>query len=316
MTFCAISSTIIIYLLALLAIAFFTLLERKALGYFHIRKGPNKVGLIGLPQPLADAAKLFLKELVNPTHANFFPFLASPRLALILALILWALYPHPFSPTFFSFGILFFLCLSRLNVYTTLGAGWTSNSKYALLGALRGIAQTISYEISISLILLAPIILALSFNLHKFSHTQMWMAPLLFPLLYIWFTTTLAETNRTPFDLAEGESELVSGFNTEYRRGSFALIFIAEYINILVISLLTATFFLSSPFTNTLSPLLISIKTSFIAFLFVWVRGTLPRIRYDQLMGLTWKCFLPLALIALLLIIPFTTFWYCAGLNG
>lgn len=316
MIFCSLSSSIIIYLITLLAMAFFTLLERKILGYAQTRKGPNKVGIIGIPQPLADAAKLFLKEIVSPLHANIIPFIAAPTLGLLLALLLWTLYPNSFTPNFFSFGVLIFLCVSSLNVYTTLGAGWTSNSKYALIGALRGMAQTISYEISIALILLSPLFILTTFNFSLFHSPLMWTAPLIFPLLYLWFTTCLAETNRTPFDLAEGESELVSGFNTEYAGGTFALIFMAEYTNILVIRLFTALFFLASPFTTIFSPLILSLKTSFFATLFIWTRGTLPRLRYDQLINLTWKCFLPLSITFLFLLTPSFLFWYCAGLNG
>lgn len=300
MIFSPFISILLNYVLALLAIAFYTLLERKALGYFQNRKGPNKVRLIGIPQPLADALKLFSKEISRPTFSNLTPFLISPIGSLFLALVLWSLYPYFSSRFFITFGALFFLCVSRLNVYTTLGAGWSSNSKYSLLGALRGVAQTISYEVSISLILLRALIIHLSINLNIIlTHQIVWPLVIILPLAITWFVTTLAETNRTPFDFAEGESELVSGFNTEFSRGPFALIFIAEYARILVIRLLTVVFF--SP--QIFSPIITSIETIIIAFLFIWVRASYPRIRYDRLMALTWKAFLPIVLCVLTLVI-------------
>ena len=293
-------SVLLNYVLALLAIAFYTLLERKALGYFQNRKGPNKVSLIGIPQPLADALKLFTKEISRPTFSNLTPFLISPIGRLFLALILWSIYPYLSSRFFITFGALFFLCVSRLNVYTTLGAGWASNSKYSLLGALRGVAQTISYEVRIALILLGALIISLTININLILSYQLtWPLIIIFPLAVTWFVTTLAETNRTPFDFAEGESELVSGFNTEFRRGPFALIFIAEYARILVIRLLSTIFFIP----QSLSSFLIVIQTIIPAFLFIWIRASYPRIRYDRLIALTWKAFLPIVLSILVLIV-------------
>lgn len=293
-----IPATLSSYVLILLAIAFFTLLERKILGYIQIRKGPNKVGIIGLPQPFADALKLFAKEQIHPVIANMSPFYLAPILRLALALSLWSLYPTNNPSLIMPFSILLFLCISRLNVYSTLSAGWASNSKYSLLGALRSIAQTISYEVSIALILLAPLLLIESFMFSNSFHSFFWPGLTLLPVFFIWFVTILAETNRTPFDLAEGESELVSGFNTEYSRGPFALIFIAEYTSILAISLFTVALFSSSYINVSMV-----IKTLLIGALFIWVRGTLPRIRYDALIALTWKTFLPFILAALLLIL-------------
>lgn len=307
-------SILLSYIIALLAIAFFTLLERKALAYFQLRKGPNKVSIAGLPQPFADAIKLFTKEQSLPTYSNKLPFLIAPAIALTLALILWSLYPYTTPPYFVKFGILAFLCVSRLNVYSTLTAGWASNSKYALLGALRGVAQTISYEVRIALILLSPLITLLSFNFSTFSHKFIYPVAILTPVLfYLWFITTLAETNRTPFDLAEGESELVSGFNIEYRAGIFALIFIGEYIRILIIRILTTAIFLPT-YATTYLTLEATIKSSALAFLFLWIRGTLPRIRYDQLISLTWKSLLPISL-AILIILATLFLWYCAGIK-
>nr|ARI47103.1 NADH dehydrogenase subunit 1 [Phascolosoma sp. MZK-2017] len=285
-------SIIISYIMIALAMAFYTLVERKLLGYFQLRKGPNKVSLMGLPQPFADALKLFTKELNVPSFSNLTPFLVAPALSLTLALALWHLYPHNNMSFFFTFGFLFFLMISSITVYTTLAAGWASNSKYALLGAIRGIAQTISYEVSMILVLLSPIILLMSLNLsHMIQALSTPLVLLLAPSLLVWFTTALAETNRAPFDFAEGESELVSGFNTEYSGGTFALIFMAEYINILFMSLLTAIIFF--PVHH---PVFLSLFTLLFSYSFVWVRGVLPRMRYDQLMSLTWKTFLPFSL--------------------
>ena len=295
-TMAFLTSLIITYIIAALAIAFYTLVERKLLGYFQTRKGPNKVGILGLPQPFADALKLLSKEIRTPTFANITPFLLAPTASLTIALTLWYLYPHSNPTNFFSFSVLFFLIISRLNVYTTLGAGWSSNSKYALLGALRGVAQTISYEVRIILVLLTPLIVANSINFLNISSTIKTPLALLVPItVFIWFITALAETNRTPFDFAEGESELVSGFNTEYRRGPFVLIFIAEYINILFMSLITTYLFF--PNISVISSTGLAL---FFAFLFIWTRATLPRIRYDQLIRLTWKTFLPFSLTLIL----------------
>lgn len=297
------TTILITYVIALLSIAFYTLLERKALAYFQLRKGPNKVSIIGVPQPFADAIKLFTKEQVTPSYSNKIPFILAPSFALLLSLLLWSLYPFNTPPYFIKFSILAFLCISRLNVYSTLAAGWTSNSKYALLGAIRGVAQTISYEVRIALILLTPLIYLISFNFSDISFKQ--QSPIIisiFPIFCCWFITTLAETNRTPFDLAEGESELVSGFNIEYRSGLFALIFIAEYARILIIRILTTAIFIYSIFTP-FPEIEFTFKALIIAFTFLWLRGTLPRIRYDQLISLTWKSFLPFSLGILLIII-------------
>uniref|UniRef100_UPI0030E17695 NADH dehydrogenase subunit 1 n=1 Tax=Pilargis verrucosa TaxID=1818081 RepID=UPI0030E17695 len=292
-------------IMILLAMAFFTLLERKALGYIQIRKGPNKVSLTGLPQPFADALKLLIKEQAKPSMSNSTPFLIAPVFSLFLALLMWSLYPHSCPTMLMPFGVLMFLCISSLNVYTTLAAGWFSNSKYSLLGALRSVAQTISYEVSMALILLSAMTLALSYNMYNIQNNQ-WIPVMLImpPLFLIWFTTTLAETNRTPFDFAEGESELVSGFNTEYSSGPFALIFMAEYTNILAMSLFTSVFFIVFSSGPLFMDMLLTIKTTALAFIFVWIRGTFPRMRYDRLMNLTWKSFLPFSLSMLLLTTP------------
>nr|WCS91626.1 NADH dehydrogenase subunit 1 [Eisenia nordenskioldi pallida] len=288
--------------LALLAMAFYTLMERKFLGYFHLRKGPNKVGLMGLPQPFADAIKLFVKEQANPTPSNQTPFLFAPTMGLVLSLMLWIIYPHSHQSFFLQFSVLYFLCVSSMNVYTTFLAGWSSNSKYALLGALRGVAQTISYEVSMSLILLSALILLTTLDFTKMILTS-WIAFLFMPLFVVWFITNLAETNRTPFDFAEGESELVSGFNVEYSSGLFALIFMAEYASILVMCLFSSLIFFS-PLFPIIGDLLLITQTLMLATLFVWVRASYPRMRYDHLMNLTWKSFLPASLTLLIMCAP------------
>jgi len=261
------------------------------------------VGFIGILQPFADAIKLFTKEQTFPTISNFLPYYFSPVFSLFVSLIVWLTIPYEIGLFNFSIGVLFFLCCTRLGVYTTIGAGWSSNSKYALLGRLRAVAQTISYEVSLALILLSFIMLVGGFELSLFSLYQRdcWFLFLTMPLCLIWFASCLAETNRTPFDFAEGESELVSGFNTEYSRGGFALIFLAEYARILFMSILVALLFLG----GDLRRLFFYIKLVFVAFCFIWVRGTLPRFRYDKLMYLAWKRFLPVSLNYLIFFMGF-----------
>nr|YP_006073355.1 NADH dehydrogenase subunit 1 [Solemya velum]AFG18175.1 NADH dehydrogenase subunit 1 [Solemya velum]AGI98164.1 NADH dehydrogenase subunit 1 [Solemya velum] len=297
-------SIIISYVLVLLGMAFFTLLERKGLGYFQIRKGPNKVGLAGLPQPLADAAKLLTKEMVSPTMINIFPYFLAPVFSLALALMLWQLYPSEFFMTSIFWGILLFLCISSLNVYGTLVAGWASNSKYSLLGSLRAVAQTISYEVSLSLIMLFSLCVSSSFSFFNInlSNEYMWVGMLMIPISAVWYVSTLAETNRAPFDFAEGESEIVSGFNIEYSAGGFALIFMAEYTNILFMSMMSALLFFGGSFLVCSSDIIMFFKVLSFSFIFVWARATLPRLRYDLLMNLTWKAFLPVSLGGLIFV--------------
>nr|AXS64894.1 NADH dehydrogenase subunit 1 [Tenebrionoidea sp. 13 KM-2017] len=300
-------SFLVMVILVLISVAFLTLLERKVLGYIQIRKGPNKVGLLGLLQPFSDAIKLFTKEQTFPLFSNFGFYYLSPVFNFSIAVILWAGMPF-FSMLFsFNFSILFFLCVSSLGVYSVMLAGWSSNSNYALLGSLRSVAQTVSYEVSLSLILLSFLYLVMGFNFISFYEYQkyLWLVFLTFPLFIMWLVSCLAETNRTPFDFAEGESELVSGFNVEYSSGSFAMIFLAEYSSILFMSCVSVILFLGCD----LNSFLFFIKLSLLAFFWLWVRGTLPRFRYDKLMYLAWKSFLPSSLNFILMYLGLKMFF-------
>nr|AXS65151.1 NADH dehydrogenase subunit 1 [Elateroidea sp. 4 KM-2017] len=285
---------LILIVCVLVGVAFLTLLERKVLGYIQIRKGPNKVGFMGIPQPFSDAIKLLTKEQTNPIMSNYWSYYFSPVFNLFLALILWMCIPFYSLIFHFNLGLLFFLCCSSLGVYTIMIAGWSSNSNYSLLGGLRSVAQTISYEVSLSLILISFLILISSLNIFDLVIYQkyIWFFFVSVPLSMVWFVSSLAETNRTPFDFAEGESELVSGFNVEYSGGGFVLIFLAEYANILFMSVLYCFLF----FGANLYDWFFFLKVVFLSFLFIWVRGTLPRFRYDKLMYLAWKSFLPVSL--------------------
>nr|QOV03311.1 NADH dehydrogenase subunit 1 [Phaonia errans] len=291
-------SSLLLIIFVLVSVAFLTLLERKVLGYIQVRKGPNKVGLMGIPQPFCDAIKLFTKEQTYPLLSNYISYYFSPIFSLFLSLLVWMCMPMFIKLFSFNLGLLFFLCCLSLGVYTVMIAGWSSNSNYALLGSLRAVAQTISYEVSLALVLLSFIFMIGSYNMMMFYKYQVyiWFLFIMFPVSLVWFSISLAETNRTPFDFAEGESELVSGFNVEYSSGGFALIFLAEYVSILFMSMLFCILFLGSD----LFSFFFFFKLTFVAFMFIWVRGTLPRFRYDKLMYLAWKNFLPFSLNFLL----------------
>nr|AMH85486.1 NADH dehydrogenase subunit 1 [Eudasyphora canadiana] len=301
-------SSLLLIIFVLVSVAFLTLLERKVLGYIQIRKGPNKVGIMGIPQPFCDAIKLFTKEQTYPLLSNYISYYFSPIFSLFLSLLVWMCMPMFIKLFSFNLGLLFFLCCTSLGVYTVMIAGWSSNSNYALLGGLRAVAQTISYEVSLALVLLSFIFLIGGYNMLMFYKYQMfiWFLFIMFPVSLVWFSISLAETNRTPFDFAEGESELVSGFNVEYSSGGFALIFLAEYASILFMSMLFCVMFLGSDVFS----LMFFLKLTFVSFMFIWVRGTLPRFRYDKLMYLAWKSFLPFSLNFLLFFVGFKIFLF------
>lgn len=294
-------NTISLVVPILLAVAFLTLVERKVLGYIQLRKGPNIVGPYGLLQPVADAVKLFTKEPLRPLTSSTTIFIMAPILALTLALTMWIPLPMPYPLVNINLGVLFILAISSLAVYSILWSGWASNSKYALIGALRAVAQTISYEVTLAIILLSVLLMNGSFALSTLITTQehLWLIFPAWPLAMIWFISTLAETNRAPFDLAEGESELVSGFNVEYAAGPFALFFLAEYTNIIIINALTTILFFGAfhnPYIPELYTVNFTVKTLLLTASFLWIRASYPRFRYDQLMHLLWKNFLPLTL--------------------
>nr|YP_423936.1 NADH dehydrogenase subunit 1 [Cathartes aura]AAR19048.1 NADH dehydrogenase subunit 1 [Cathartes aura]ACD12938.1 NADH dehydrogenase subunit 1 [Cathartes aura]AIT96029.1 NADH dehydrogenase subunit 1 [Cathartes aura] len=285
----------------LVAVAFLTLVERKVLSYMQARKGPNIVGPFGLLQPVADGVKLFIKEPIRPSTSSPLLFIMTPMLALLLAITIWIPLPLPFSLADLNLGLLFLLAMSSLAVYSILWSGWASNSKYALIGALRAVAQTISYEVTLAIILLSTIMLSGNYTLSTLAITQepLYLIFSSWPLAMMWYISTLAETNRAPFDLTEGESELVSGFNVEYAAGPFALFFLAEYANIMLMNALTTVLFLNPSSLNPspeLFPMILATKTLLLSSGFLWIRASYPRFRYDQLMHLLWKNFLPLTL--------------------
>lgn len=303
----------------LISVAYLTLLERKILGYSQLRKGPNVVGLYGILQPLADGVKLFSKEIVLPSHINLMIYMVSPVLTLIMGLVPWFIFPwggvkegilieHPYS-------LLLMLAILSVGIFGVLLSGWSSNSKYAFLGSIRAVAQMISYEVSLSLILMAIIVVTGSLNLTYIYQVQSvinFLIISLWPIAFIYLISMLAETNRAPFDLSEGESELVSGYNVEYSSMAFALFFLAEYSHIIFSSFIFVILFMGeynfkilsnqSNIISITSPIIISIKGAIISFIFLWVRTSFPRIRYDQLMSLLWKKYLPLSISLLWLL--------------
>nr|YP_010946959.1 NADH dehydrogenase subunit 1 [Sigmella ectobioides]WGO57716.1 NADH dehydrogenase subunit 1 [Sigmella ectobioides] len=299
---------LILLICVMVGVAFLTLMERSVLGYIHIRKGPNKVGFLGVLQPFSDAIKLFSKEQTFPLMSNYISYYFAPVFSLFLSLFIWMVVPYLSGLFNFELGLLFFLFCTSMGVYTVMVAGWSSNSNYSLLGGLRAVAQTISYEVSLALILLSFVFLVGSYNLCMFNVFQdyVWLLLISFPLALVWFVSCLAETNRTPFDFAEGESELVSGFNVEYSSGGFALIFLAEYASILFMSMLFCVLFLGADIDS----FFFYFKLSFISFIFIWVRGTLPRYRYDKLMYLAWSSFLPMSLNYLFFFLGLSVFLF------
>nr|YP_010586211.1 NADH dehydrogenase subunit 1 [Goera horni]UZZ43973.1 NADH dehydrogenase subunit 1 [Goera horni] len=302
------SLIIILFLIImiLVSVAFFTLLERKVLGYMQLRKGPNKVGLWGVVQPFSDAIKLFNKEMIIPFLSNYLMFFFMPVFMMLLSLSVWMIIPYLNILFNLNLGFLFLLSCLSVSVYFMILSGWSSNSNYAKLGSLRGMAQTISYEVSLAMILLSLMVLIMGFNFMDFKLYQqnVWFLFIVFPLSLCLFSSLLAELNRAPFDFIEGESELVSGFNIEYSSGGFALIFLGEYSSIIFMSMLFVILFLGADLNN----LLFYLKLMMLGFSFIWVRGTLPRYRYDKLMNLCWKSYLPISLNYLMFFFCFLMF--------
>ena len=293
----------------LIGVAYLTLAERRVIGFMQLRKGPNVVGPFGLFQPFADALKLIAKETILPAGADKVVFMIAPMLTFVLAIVAWAVIPFGAGLVIadINVGILYLFAISSLGVYGVIMAGWASNSKYAFLGALRSAAQMVSYEVSMGLVIITVLLCVGSLNLSAIIEAQrgMWFALPLFPMFIVFFISTLAETNRAPFDLPEGESELVAGYFVEYSSMSFALFFLGEYANMILMSAMTTILFLGgwlppldmAPFTWIPGPIWFILKICFVLFVFLWVRATTPRYRYDQLMRLGWKIFLPFSLI-------------------
>ena len=292
----------------LVAVAYLTYAERKVIGAMQLRKGPNVVGPLGLLQPMADGLKLFFKETILPTHANRVVFVVAPMITFILSLIAWAVIPFDEGVVLadINVGILYLFAISSLGVYGIIMAGWASNSIYPFLGAMRSAAQMVSYEISIGFVIITVLLCVGSLNLTDVVMAQktVWFAIPLLPMFVIFFISGLAETNRSPFDLPEAEAEIVAGYNVEYSAMPFALFFLGEYANMILMSGMTAILFLGgwlppldmAPFNWIPGPLWFAAKIAFVLFCFLWVRATFPRYRYDQLMRLGWKVFLPFSL--------------------
>ena len=303
----------------LLSVAYLTYAERKVIGAMQQRRGPNVVGPFGLLQPIADAIKLFLKETIIPTKSNPGVFVAAPCITFILAIVAWAVIPFGEQMVLanINVGILYLFAISSLGVYGILMAGWASNSRYAFLGAMRSAAQMVSYEVSMGLVIVSVLLCVGSLNLSDIVMAQKgnlgalnWFVFPLLPMAVIFFISTLAETNRHPFDLPEAEAELVSGYNVEYSAMTFALFFLGEYANMILMSGMTTILFLGGwlppidiyPFNVIPGPIWLAGKIAFCLFIFLWVRATFPRYRYDQLMRLGWKVFLPISLGAIALV--------------
>jgi len=307
---------ILIVLPLLLSVAYLTYAERRVIGLMQMRRGPNRVGPFGLLQPIADAVKLIFKETIVPTLASKIVFMIAPMITFILSLVGWAVIPFAegWVLSDMNVGVLYILAVSSLGVYGIIMAGWASNSQYAFLGAIRSSAQMISYEVSMGLVIVTVLLVTGSLNLSEIVEYQrempFWIHLLLAPMAVVFFISVLAETNRLPFDLPEAESELVAGYNVEYSSMSFALFFLGEYANMILVSAMTVTFFMGGylpPFGISFLYLVpgfiwFILKICFLLFVFLWIRATLPRYRYDQLMYLGWKVFLPLTLFWVVLV--------------
>nr|YP_009128307.1 NADH dehydrogenase subunit 1 [Darthula hardwickii]AJP09359.1 NADH dehydrogenase subunit 1 [Darthula hardwickii] len=280
--------------MVMISVGFFTLLERSVLSYIQFRKGPNKVGFVGLFQPFSDGLKLFSNENVLPMNSNYLMYIICPLLSLIQSLFIWSMYPCLCNMYIFEYGLLFFMCCCSISVYWLMICGWSSNSVYSMLGCIRSISQAISYEVSMSLMLICYFIFLGNYSLYDFYKFQMysWFFFFSIPIVFCWFSCCMAETNRSPFDFSEGESELVSGFNVEYGSGLFSLLFISEYSSMVFMSYITCMVFLGGDFYS----IIFCFKISFFCFFFIWVRSCLPRYRYDSLMYMAWKCYLPISL--------------------
>lgn len=297
----------------LMAVAYLVYGERKVLGAMQLRKGPNTVGPFGLFQTFADAIKMLTKETVIPSGANRVLYLLAPFLTFVLAMMAWAVIPtnNGWAIANINVGVLYLLGVSSLGVYGILIAGWASNSKYAFMGGLRSAAQMVSYEVSLGLVIVSIVLIVGSLNLNDIVLAQrhVWFALPMLPMFVIFFISSLAETNRAPFDLPEGESELVAGFFVEYSSLAFGLFFLGEYMNMILMSAMTSILFLGgwlppidiAPFNWVPGPIWLILKICFVLFMFVWVRATFPRYRYDQLMRLGWKVFLPFSLVWMIL---------------
>ena len=315
MTLWTLAKIIAIVIPVTLCVAYLTLAERKVIGFMQLRLGPNRVGPKGLLQPFADVLKLLLKEVIIPSGANKFLFIIAPTLSLMPALAAWAV--MPFTDTMvlsnIDAGLLYILAITSMGVYGVIVAGWASNSKYAFLGAMRSAAQIVAYEIAMGFALVCVLMMSGSLNLSVIvdaQRTQLgilgWNLIPLFPMFMVFFISAVAETNRAPFDVAEGESEIVAGFHVEYSGTAFAVFFLAEYANMILVSALAALMFLGgwlSPFPGVPDGFIwFAAKTAFLLFCFLWMRATFPRYRYDQIMRLGWKVFIPLTIVWLLLI--------------